>query len=88
MLVIELAMPNPCGTISNHKWNADVLSVHKTTRTFARTVSREDTKVKVYSFPVFLMTLEKSVNITKEMSSSDCSPAGKHAPGTECHLKT
>ena len=81
-------MPNPCGTISNHRWNADVLSVHKTTRTFARTVSREDTKVKVYSFPVFLMTLERSVSITKEMSSFGCSPAGKHAPGTQCHLKT
>ena len=87
MLVIELAMPKPCGTISNHRWNADVLSVHKTTRTFARTVSREDAKVKVYSFPVFLMTLEKSVSITKVMSSLGCSP-GKHAPGTECHLKT
>ena len=57
VVVITLAMPSPCGTISNQRWNAELSSFQKTTSTAASTVNPHETSVRPYSFPVFRMTL-------------------------------
>jgi hypothetical protein len=49
---MKLAMPKPCGIRSNQRWRADESSSQKVTRRLARMVKREETRVRVYNFPV------------------------------------
>lgn len=56
---MTLAIPNPCGTISNHKWKEDESSFHRHTKIAAMTVIMEEIRVKPYSFPVLLITLSQ-----------------------------
>jgi hypothetical protein len=55
--VIILAIPNPWGIRSNHKWNSELLKFHRETDTLATMPKATDTKVKVYNLPVLRMIL-------------------------------
>jgi len=57
VVVIMLAIPNPCGVKSNQRWSSDVLKFHKETDTLAVTPNDTDAKVKEYSFPVLRINL-------------------------------
>ena len=63
VVVITLAIPRPCGTISNHKWNEEVSSFHITTSIAAATVIAQETKVRVYSLPVRRMILTIDISL-------------------------
>lgn len=47
VLVMKLAIPNPCGIRSNHKWKEDVLWSHRHTDALARIVNRDETRVRL-----------------------------------------
>jgi hypothetical protein len=57
VLVIKLAMPTPCGTISSHSCHAEVFSFQKITRTLAEILDAAATSVSVYNFPVLRIIL-------------------------------
>ena len=59
VVVMTLAIPKPCGTISNHKWNAAVFSSHKATSVAANTVRRHENRVRLYNLPVRRITLKE-----------------------------
>ena len=60
-----LAIANPQGIKSNHKWNFDVLESHKATDAFEIIPMNTDTKVKIYSLPVLRMNLENTFNVSR-----------------------
>jgi hypothetical protein len=47
LAVMRLAIPNPCGMISAHRWKADVCSFQDVIKTLARTAQSDDAKVSV-----------------------------------------
>ena len=57
VVVITLAIPRPCGTISSHRCHCEVLSFQVATIEVATMVIAHDTRVSVYSFPVLRITL-------------------------------
>ena len=57
VVVMTLAIPRPCGTISSHRCHCEVLSFQVATIEVATMVIAHDTSVSVYSFPVLRITL-------------------------------
>ena len=62
-MVITLAMPRPCGTMSSHRCHCGVLSFQQATIDVATIVIAHDTSVRVYSFPVRRMTLARNEHV-------------------------
>jgi hypothetical protein len=58
VVVIKLAIPKPCGTISSHKCHCEVFSFQKITRTLAQILDAAAASVSVYNFPVLRIILE------------------------------
>lgn len=47
VVVMTLAIPKPCGTMSNQRWTAAEFSFHMATREVANTVMRQEQSVSV-----------------------------------------
>ena len=45
VVVMTLAIPKPCGTMSNHRWYAAEFSFHNATKDAAKTVRRHEKSV-------------------------------------------
>lgn len=77
--MIILAIPNPWGSKSSHRWNSDVLKFHKETDTLAIIPRNTDTRVKMYSFPVLRMILLKKALDINRLMCSEILPSSEHA---------
>ena len=58
VLVIKLAIPNPCGAMSNQSSKFDVFSFQKHNSVVAIVAARAEQSVRVYNFPVRLISLK------------------------------
>lgn len=100
VVVMTLAIPKPCGTMSNHRWNGAEVSSHIATREAAKTVRRHENSVRLYSLPVRRMTLiegrcqscaARGCPAIAAVRKGDSmppphSPSGKYAPGGNSDL--
>lgn len=84
---MTLAIPKPWGTMSNHRCHQDVLPFQKTSIEAAITVMKQDTNVKVYSFPVRRMTLDDyRLALLLTSRREKYGPSGKHAASRDGYL--
>ena len=86
VVVITLAIPSPCGTISSQRCHVEVLSFQLASIDAATTVIAHDTSVSVYSLPVRRITLRKYGHFLIKSTMANNLPSREYGACGDSHL--